>query len=529
MRYKRDKARKKLNELLSLADDEAFLIMVWAVDALQSKRAQAAGRYLTFPAEAQDAQLGDRYFVFKWVLETLVNELLTIPKKRPSRRGRSRTLNCSQFDTIASCANVLKDLENEEDGIFLARSSVIDMMHKIGHRQFEWQRGFGNFAQIYRSLFVFGGDLAKEHFQRTHGLTLADFFLCGLAFFGLSQDRPGFETTVAMSDLSISGATRDAALRLLAAPSLLEARKQAAAIRKAGGQFTAYRQSVLRKTPAILFRREGNVIARAPLPLLIMQRITTGLYYDLVGGGSRIWREIGGRFESYCLELLSEALPESAPKGSFKYRFKRDFDSPDIFLHDKTGAIKLAIECKAKKMSIVAKFSDDPLQEAREAFSEIIKGVVQIWRFFSHCRRANNIHAITPDAAGVVLTLDPWLQVSNYLDRVLAEAHTLATQIDPEISENDRRAIIFCTIEDLESTLGACSDGSFFEAALAAATNAEFKGWALANVHDRISQEQRQNEYPFRDRIADLLPVWKLLKDRAAATMSDRATTNAAR
>lgn len=512
-RLRRDKARKRLNELLALANDEAFVIMVWAVDALQSDRADAAARYLTFPKEAKGAQLGDNHFVFKWALETLINELLITRKKGPSRKGRSHALNCSQFDTIATCVNVLRKLEDAEDGMVLDHFSVFDLMHKIGHRQFEWQRGFLNFAQIYRALFVFGGDLAKNHFQETNRLALSDFFLCGFAFYSLSQDHPGFETTVNLSDISISNEARDAALGLLSTP-LTEIRKHAITIRQTNGRSTAYQQSVLRKTPAILFEHAVRRIARAPLPALIMQRITAGLYYDLVGGGSKIWREIGSRFENYCLELVSETLPGTKPSGSFKYKFKKPFDSPDLFLHDVNGITKVAIECKAKKMSIVAKFSDNPLDEAKEAFSEIIKGVVQLWRFYSHCRRSAEIKEVGADAIGIVLTLDPWLQMSNYQDRVMAEARALADQIDRDIIEEDRKPVLFCSIEDLEATLGIASEASLFEAIAAAASKPNFRGWHLLNVHQKISNEEKRNPYPFQDRIADLIPAWNDLKNR---------------
>ncbi|WP_027555277.1 hypothetical protein [Bradyrhizobium sp. Cp5.3] len=264
-----------------------------------------------------------------------------------------------------------------------------------------------------------------------------------------------------------------------------------------------------------MFDRSGRRLTRAPLPALIIQRVTAGLYFDLVGGGSKIWREIGSRFESYCLELISEALPGAQPSGAFKYKFRRTVDSPDIFLHDESGTAKLAVECKAKKMSIVAKFSDNPLDDAREAFSEIIKGVVQIWRFYSHCRRSNGIKSIGPDAAGMVLTLDPWLQMSNHQDRVMAEASALAGQIDADITDEDRRPILFCSIEDLESTLGIASETSFFQAVAAAASNPEFKGWSLLSVHQRVSVGERQNAYPFEAKIADVLPAWKLLNSEA--------------
>ncbi|MET4229842.1 hypothetical protein ABIA85_003109 [Bradyrhizobium sp. LA6.10] len=312
-RLRRDKARKRLSQMLSLAHDESFVIMVWAVDAAQSGRAQPASRFLSFPKEITEAKFGERYFVFKWALETLINELLSTKKKALPKGGPTRRLDCTNFATVATCINTLRDLEDAEDGIVLSRFSALDIMHKIGHRQFEWQRGFFSYSQIYRTLTVFGGDLAKDYFKQNHDISIAEFFNCGFAFYALCQDLPGFKTSLDLTEINLSAHVRDRALSMLSAP-LASVQQEATSVRQIAGRSTAYQRSVLRKTPILQF---GKDVARAPLPSLILQRITIGLYYDLVGGGSRIWREIGAKFEDYCTELAVAMLPKRrSPRGA---------------------------------------------------------------------------------------------------------------------------------------------------------------------------------------------------------------------
>lgn len=477
--------------------------MVWAVDAAQSGRAEAASQLLSFPKEVQEAKFGERYFVFKWALETLVNELLSNKKRGAPPLGRpGRRLDCSKFETVAQCINTLRELEDAEDGMVLSQFNVLSVMHKIGHRQFEWQRGFFSYSQIYRTLAVFGGDLAKNYFEATYQISIADFFKCGFAFFALCQTHPGFKASVNLSQVELSADVRDRALKLLSSP-LTAIRAEASSIRKANRP-TAYQASVLRRTPILIFPAD---VARAPLPSLILQRLTAGLYYDLVGGGSRIWREIGLRFEAYCTELAISILPKLKPAGSFKYRFGRNFDAPDLFLHDETGRACVVVECKAKKMSIAAKFSDDPLTSASEAFSEIIKGVVQIWRFHSHCRRDPTIKDLAPNAIGVLLTLDPWLQMSDQHDRVFEEARKIADQIDRDITEDDRKPVLFCSIDDFENTLEVASEESLLRAIRSGITP-QFRGWFLSSVHQKTAAKEKKNPYPFVNRVADMLPGW---------------------
>jgi hypothetical protein len=49
---KRNHHLNQLRKLFARANDDLFLQMVWAVDALQDDRVEAAKKYITFPAGA---------------------------------------------------------------------------------------------------------------------------------------------------------------------------------------------------------------------------------------------------------------------------------------------------------------------------------------------------------------------------------------------------------------------------------------------------------------------------------------------
>lgn len=521
-RLKRDRARKRLHELLSLAPDENFFIMVWAVDALQSGRAEAGEQFLVHPKEARGAELGSRFHANKWMLETLINELLTTRKKGPSKNGRNRTLDCGKFSTLAELINTLRTWEDAEDGLYLQENNVLNLLPKLGHRQFEWQRGFFSYAQVYRTLRLFSGELSRRYFVTSYGLSISEFFNCGFGFYALCTDAPGFKIGVDMSTIGIDACRRNAALKLMAA-SLEDAQSTARRLRD-DIQPVAYKKSVLRQTPIIL---NDKAVARAPLRALIMHRITAGLYYDLVGGGSNIWREIGTEFESYCYELAN-AMFKTDVSASFKYKVRKTFDSPDVLVSDSSGeGIRLVIECKAKKMSFVAKFSDNPLEDDWRGFSEIVKGVVQVWRFFSHCRRNASICTLHKDVAGMILTLDPWLDVSTYRTKILEHAKELAAHLDPDITVEDQKHIVFCSIDDFENTVGRSSVESFFNAVDKSATP-EYDGWMLFNIHERTTDDpSRKREYPFIGRIDELNHGWnidKLFEEEQNASDADKAS-----
>ena len=195
---------------------------------------------------------------------------------------------------------------------------------------------------------------------------------------------------------------------------------------------------------------------------------------------------------------------------SYKYHYSgNQIDTPDIFIK-KDGEVLFAVECKSKKMTFEAKFAEFPIEEEKIGYDEISKGVFQIWRFFSHYRRGLIPRLeVRLDAVGIVLTLDTWLQMSVPLrEEVMAAAKVLADRPGQEIIEEDRRPVVFCSIDDLERVLGFASESKFVDAVQAAATP-KYLGWILPNVHRDLSGERIGNHYPFAEQLREVLPWLK--------------------
>src|SRR5690349_9793858 len=112
-RLKRDIRGKKLLKLLARADDESFLQLLWAVDALQNDRVRVAAKFLDFPAAAATSDMSAQTAIHAWELETLANEVLVVPKVVPGK-GRNRFLNCQQFGAIAAAINFLRGQEDRK-------------------------------------------------------------------------------------------------------------------------------------------------------------------------------------------------------------------------------------------------------------------------------------------------------------------------------------------------------------------------------------------------------------------------------
>lgn len=508
---RRHRYEKKLRELLASADEHGLLWQVWAACALRDGKPELAARILKDPP-AEPWDFGPRLGpIPPWHLETLVNERFLAPPfpPPPRRNGFVKVLNTDRFAALKQLASLLHAWEEAESGIVLDRLDVLKEMPRLTHRQFEWQRGFRNGPAYYRWAFIYGGPLANAHFQsKAGGLTTADFMFYGFAAHAIFGNRPVWRRHLWNEDLGIDRETGEKALALLT-QTPEAARRLAKQVRKAPGG-PAYQRSVLRVAPVIAF--DGGDALVAPIPDLISARVTSGLFYDHAAAPSDVRNEAGARFEIYVRDLLNGALPAMKTTLGTPYRRNgQTVDPPDV-LSEHQGRLAAVFECKARKMSFDARFSET--SETDPGHEELAKGVFQLWRFFAHHRHGIITTGRKPDpeTAAVLVTLDNWMQMSNdRQQQVLAMARELAARKDPLIEAQDQRTIVFCSIEDLETTLQRCDEPRFLRD-LAAAAEERFTGWMLPNIY-MGGEDNLDKPFPLIDRMAEVLPWWNKFRD----------------
>ncbi len=519
-RVGRDVYRRKLERYLSHSFDEPMISLVAAVVAAQSGSEKALATLRDLPPDALGAELGSSHHIPLWSVETLVNELLSTPKAKGFGVGRTRVLNAELFATLRTLQGILIALENAEDGIFLEKHDIFYEMSRIAQRQFPWQRGVANAPHLYRSMLLYGAGSARDHFEASAGLSIADFVKVGACMSGGLQGNDWLHRQRDLTEIGISPEVREAALRKLAIP-YAEARQLAARMRK-GHKHTAYRPSILRDFPIIAFGELGERL-RAPIPELIMYRYTSGLYLDVVRGGPAVWTGIGERFERYVLEYFQAMMSPYVVTGEKAYGPKRArHRTPDVLV-SATGGVVAAIECKAKRMSFDARYADDPVASAAIGFDELAKGMFQIWRFFSHARRGlTGDIIVSPSCRGVIVTADTWLTMaSRQAEQVMASA-TAMSDAEGGIDECDRREIAFSPIDDVEFALQHGLADSFLDACREVSAG-EKKGFMLSVAHTATRDQQRG--YPFRNRISELLPWMERVFDAEEAGGDDAVPT----
>ncbi len=438
---------------------------------------------------------------------------MTVPKAKLVKNGATRTLRWDNFQAATQCINWLRKLENVEYRIQKRPEDIFVEMGRIAARQFDWQRGYANIPQFYRNSFVYGQGECAEYFERAHGITINRFSEIGFMLFVSFTHSPVVRDDASWTKLGVAWDEVEHVLNIIAMPYSVAAKLARVERRKV--IHTADKPSILRRAPCLRFGKHGERI-RAPLPELILERVTSGMFYDVVGGGGPIRDDYGRRFEDYCARYLADALPGFEWEREFDYRKRPNtFATPDILCSAK-GQLVIAVECKATRMSQQAMFGRNPI-DARGS-QDLIKAVFQLWRFFSHCRRGLVGREVAEEVVGVVLTLDNWLSLAETLrKRVLEDATKMAHDKDLEITEVDRKPIVFVAVPELERTLSAATEGTFRNA-LCQANSDKFAGWRLDGIlRDLLEDKDREGRgYPYTDNLGELLPWWDKM-DRSDA------------
>jgi hypothetical protein len=445
--------REKLRDLLCHTDpDELCQAYCAAFSLYEGETALASRQFRNFPQEATSATLGSPVRFHDWEAETVVNEAFALPKRGGGFLILPNKLDLSRYSSLLHLSQILRRLENEEYGDL--QHDVLRELARIIQREFEWQRGWFNKALIYRTAKIYGHPKVAPHiFKRTgfsvEQLTYLEFVLTigfktsTILDIDTSFDQIGIDQELIEIGLPIFAGSMDSAFE--------EARRT-----RSGQIETAYRPSFLRRKP-ILYRKAKPRQIICPIPSLIMDRGTRGLYFDLVDGSGVTRSALGEAFEDYAYELL-ERSNKFEVEREILYKIKKEKHlSPDFFLKQK-NRVSVIVETKATRLTYEAAFAVEG--DKARGINDMAKGIFQIWKHVSRVRRGLVLQTLDEDVVGAILTLDSWLMgAPRGISKSIREARRMSHETNEEISSKDQISIAFIQVDDLESAIYG-SDGS---------------------------------------------------------------------
>ncbi len=501
------RAQTRLRALLDQIDPQRFFALIWATRAIQKPSKLDACKYFSeLPKEAVDAEIGNRFWVPPWTLETLVNEYLKQHHGK-SAPAAKRSIQPIPWGYLAALVNAINNLEESETIVFGKESDIFKELVRIKYRQFHWQSGIAVYPALYRSFYLMNNTYIHASFEAKTGTTFDNFTKCAMGMWVEAQGNPSAFLTNSYDAVGLDLESKKLALSPQAI-SWADATLLASKTREEIGN-TAYGPSVLRKHPTILLPGGAHGPTRACFPLhdLIINRTTTDVFYDAVVEDDRCRTIYADRFEQYCYNLLSSSFPGEKWSREISYGPKsKPQASPDIFT-TRNDIVSLIVECKARRVPFKFKTDMAELENLEGSLKELAKGLFQVWRF-SHDIRCGFVpdKTISEDAFGLVVTYEDWATIlPDFWPEIERQVAELSAQKDIELTPHDRVPTCFVSIETLDQISMSADLESIKGTVHRYRSN--YLGWELFTAWQHENPEaDGARPYIFKDELSGVLP-----------------------
>lgn len=423
--------------------------MSWAIEAMRDGHEEAARRRLQMPGSPADHQIGGKFFVPPWSIDATLREKLFLG---PAEKDVQR-LNLRSWSGVAKLLNVYTSLSNAESVMDYSPSGVLAAMPRLFWPQYDWQLGTSNISRVARAWHVYATDEGRAAFFSKNGIDLEIFLKVGFGIYAGSAEHPAIRAGY-LSPLGITKTQLHRVRQIMG--NTLEGHYAWA--RSTGNPDIPrdFLRSVTKERPIFEVADSKGRAYFVPSRSNLMLRITDGLYYDIVYDPDAR-RRSGEAFECLCLEMVQHYVGASRcvePERKTSYGM-----SADILVEDNSASTGFIIECKIRRIPQKVLTSPDPFEDCADAFNDIVKGIVQIWRTYHDLYSTSSMNM-----AGVVLQYDPWTILGNaFIGKLFRSAHAKANELG--IPACDRIPVAMVGYFDFENLLRQHEYCDIFEAA----------------------------------------------------------------
>ncbi|CAO3872873.1 hypothetical protein [Achromobacter mucicolens] len=305
-------------------------------------------------------------YIHHWDLALLAREVLL----NASARGHASLLELPVLKRIFNHVKDLSSFRPEPNW-----QQLLLHMHRLAHQQFPVQRGV-QVSDLMRYKLIFEHPGMNGVFEKGVGLSPKVFYFLGCAVAGAVKSKPFFVTSADFTSFGISDDERDSFFSRMAAPTALL--KERILGTQRFGRSWAFTVNPLQSTPLVNVDPLFPDRVYCPIPGLVLRRITSGVYYDLVkidgfenGFGFAFEHYIGLVMRKSCKKAIPWAVHKPQPYMVGK---KRKHHGADWILSD--GTANLFIECKATRIRAEA-ISAETYSDVEKTVQRLADMVVQ--------------------------------------------------------------------------------------------------------------------------------------------------------
>lgn len=383
--------------------------------------------------------------LFGHLVELLARELVL--------NGQSRGGNAFNTAAVAFKAmDMIHSIEGKSWERHGSRSDdIILHLSRIAFQQFPWQSSPTN-GVLARYQMLYAHPLVAPMIEAEFGMTTVELFQLILLFAEELLRGPilSFEFLPAAEE-SIREPVRALAHRISRSSDHL---RTATIERQIYDVNWAYTFNPLRASPLVHAGNPRSLMC--PAPSLLLQRLTDGLFFDLMSADSRFGNAVGQSFECYVGKVM-----DRIGGGAFDLRKEARWSRPerrsvDWIVSDNSSAI--FVECKLGRLDIASQteISADP--PFVSAIGRLAGNVGQLYATLSEALAGEYPHW-KPDGRPVhpiVVTFNEWFCFGPFFYKHLDSLISVEFQkrnLDPTLLE--RHPYMVCSIAEFEGMLAA--------------------------------------------------------------------------
>lgn len=386
--------------------------------------------------------------IFEFIVEILARELIL-----NSQQFGGKSLNTAPLAFKAF--GMIHKLEDARWGTYPPQSDdILIHLSRIAFKQVPWQAPMTN-GTIARYYMLYSHPLVAPMLEAEFGMTAVEFFQIVLLFAEEMMQRPtpSFAFLEA-AEQSIHGPVEALSDRLSRSATVL---RELTLERQSYDVNWAYSFNPLRKYPLV---HAGNPRSTmCPAPPILIQRLTDGLYFDLIRADPRFGNAIGRAFEEYVGQVAQSISADHfniLPEACWGRPEKR---SVDWIISDK-GAC-LFVECKFARLDIASQTEISPEPAFKSAIQRLATNVGQLYATLNDGLSVQYPHW-QPDNRPihpVLVTFHNWFVFGPFfyknLDQFVADEFK-KRGLNPTLLTHYPFAV--CSIDEFEGLLAACRE-----------------------------------------------------------------------
>lgn len=274
----------------------------------------------------------------------------------------------------------------------------------------------------------------------------------------------------------------------------------------------AYRYSSLREFPLIAMNNRGQDEVVCPIPILLVWRITIGLYYSL-NSTDGFLNEFGSSFQRYVGEVLMKRITcqERAVLIEAEYSVSKNLKQTVDWIVQQGDEAALFIECKTKRMTWASKAEISNLAALQADLDALAAAVVQVYKTIVDYRSGNYPQLPFVEERRVfpmVVTLEDWYffgtELPGRLDAIV-RSRMMAAGLSVDWLEEMPYAIL--SVDELEQTASYFNDVDLTALVLGRAHHENYSRWGFATYCREVYGKNRPKSSPLFQEEYDALFV----------------------